>query len=44
MPAALPLIAYGAIGSIVLIFLGVLGWSLTRLAREFATGPDGGRS
>jgi len=39
VPAALPLIAYGAIGSIVLIFLGVLGWSLTRLARGFATEP-----
>ena len=33
---ALPLIAYGIVGLIALGFVGILGWSLTRLARAFA--------
>src|SRR5918999_236878 len=37
--SSLPVIAYGVVGLIVLIFLGVLGWSLARLARGFAREP-----
>jgi hypothetical protein len=33
---ALPAVAYGIVGLIVLLFIGVLGWALTRLARGFA--------
>jgi hypothetical protein len=39
VPSVLPLLAYGAVGSIVLLFIGVLGWALTRLSRGFATQP-----
>ena len=39
VPSVLPLIAYGIVGLIVLLFVGVLGWALTRLARGFATEP-----
>jgi hypothetical protein len=37
--SSLPVIAYGVVGLIVLIFLGILGWSLARLARGFAREP-----
>jgi hypothetical protein len=37
--SSLPLIAYGVVGLIVLIFLGVLGWALARLGRGFAREP-----
>jgi hypothetical protein len=36
---SLPVIAYATVGVIVLIFLGILGWALTRLARGFAGEP-----
>jgi hypothetical protein len=36
VPTALPATAYAAVGSIVLVFVGVLGWALTRLARGFS--------
>jgi hypothetical protein len=39
VPAALPLIGYGAVALIVLVFVGVLGWALTRLGRGFAGDP-----
>jgi hypothetical protein len=39
VPSALPAVAYGVVGGIVLIFLGVLGWALTRLATSFAREP-----
>jgi hypothetical protein len=39
VPSALPAIAYGVVGLIVLVFLGVLGWALARLARGFAREP-----
>jgi hypothetical protein len=35
--AWMPPAAYGVVGSIVLLFLGILGWALTRLARGFAS-------
>jgi hypothetical protein len=39
--AWMPPVAYGVVGAIVLFFLGILGWALTRLARGFAsTEPD----
>ena len=37
--SSLPVIAYGVVGLIVLIFLGILGWALARLARGFAREP-----
>jgi hypothetical protein len=40
VPGWLPAAAYGVVGSIVLGFLAVLGWALTRLARGFAVGPE----
>jgi hypothetical protein len=36
---SLPVIAYATVGVIVLIFLGILGWALARLARGFAREP-----
>ena len=39
VPAALPLVGYGVVALIVLLFVGVLGWALTRLARGFAGDP-----
>jgi hypothetical protein len=39
VPGALPALAYGVVGLIVLIFLGALGWALARLARGFAREP-----
>jgi hypothetical protein len=40
VPAWLPAVAYSAVGSIVLVFIGILGWALARLARGFAGGPE----
>jgi hypothetical protein len=41
VPGWLPTAAYGAVGSLVLVFLGVLGWALARLARGFTgRGPE----
>jgi hypothetical protein len=40
VPGWLPAAAYGVLGSIVLGFLGVLGWALARLASGFAGGPE----
>jgi hypothetical protein len=37
--STLPVLAYGVVGLIVFIFLGVLGWALARLARGFAREP-----
>jgi hypothetical protein len=37
--STLPAVAYSVVGLIVLIFLGVLGWALARLARGFAREP-----
>ena len=34
--ASLPLIAYGVVGAIVLLFIVLLGWALSRLGRGFA--------
>jgi len=39
VPAALPLVGYGVVALIVVLFVGVLGWALTRLARGFAGDP-----
>jgi hypothetical protein len=39
VPSALPAVAYGVVGGIALIFLGVLGWALARLAAGFAREP-----
>jgi hypothetical protein len=36
---SLPVLAYATVGAIVLIFLGILGWALARLARGFAREP-----
>jgi hypothetical protein len=36
---SLPVLAYATVGVIVLIFLGILGWALARLARGFAREP-----
>jgi hypothetical protein len=38
VPQALPAIAYAIVGSIVIVFIAMLGWALARLARGFA--PD----
>jgi hypothetical protein len=38
VPASLSTIAYGTVGSIVLVLLALLGWSLTRLGQRSA--PD----
>jgi hypothetical protein len=38
VPSVLPAIAYGTVGSIVIVFVVMLGWALARLARGFA--PD----
>jgi hypothetical protein len=40
VPGWLPAAAYSVVGSIVLGFLGVLGWALARLASGFAGGPE----
>jgi hypothetical protein len=40
VPGWLPPAAYAAIGGIVLMFLGVLGWALARLANGFSAGPE----
>ena len=40
VPGWLPTVAYGVVGSIVLAFLGVLGWALARLASGFSGGPE----
>jgi hypothetical protein len=42
VPGWLPAAAYGVVGMIVLGFLGILGWALARLPREFAA--DGSRA
>jgi hypothetical protein len=39
VPSALPGVAYGIVGAIVLVFIGVLGWALARLATAFAREP-----
>jgi hypothetical protein len=38
VPSMLPAIAYATVGSIVLVFISMLGWALARLARGYA--PD----
>jgi hypothetical protein len=38
VPASLATVAYGTVGTIVLVLLALLGWSLTRLGRQ--AGPD----
>jgi hypothetical protein len=38
VPASLATLAYGTVGSIVLVLLALLGWSLTRLGQKSA--PD----
>jgi hypothetical protein len=39
VPSVLPAIAYGIVGSIVIVFIAMLGWALARLAREFGPRP-----
>ena len=36
VPGYLPALAYGIVGLIALVFVGMLGWALARLARGFA--------
>jgi hypothetical protein len=44
VPSVLPAIAYGTVGSIVIVFVLMLGWALARLARGFAPEPATTRS
>jgi len=37
VPGWLPVVAYGFVGLMALIFVGLLGWALARLARGFGT-------
>lgn len=39
VPSVLPAVAYGIVGSIVIVFIAMLGWALARLAREFGPKP-----